>query len=183
MTNRLTQRMTEINATLSIFKQDPISIINTTFASSNQDQSWLINYTIASPSSPKRPTANHTAVSIADGRPENPIPRSHELLIRGTQPTFASPTHDQTEYNYDIENYQLHTEAAPSDLFPQLAPTNEDVKLSAPPDRQSTAYKSVIKPPTDTSVLETAVYLSHDLDVYYGQSGGYAKIVNRPILK
>ena len=51
MTDQITQQMAEINATLAIFKQDPISIINTTFDSSNQDQSSLINDTITYPSS------------------------------------------------------------------------------------------------------------------------------------
>ena len=102
MTDQLTQRMAEINATLTIFNQDKISIINTTFDSSNQDQSSLINDTITSPSSPKRPTANHTASSIAGSRPENLIQRSHEPPLGGTQPKSANPTHRKIPFYYLI---------------------------------------------------------------------------------
>ena len=91
MTDQLTQHMAEINATLTIFNQDTISIINTTFDSSNQDQSSLINYTITSPSSPKRPTANHTASSIAGSRPQNLIQRSHEPPLGGHNRRLQTP--------------------------------------------------------------------------------------------
>ena len=173
MTDQLFQRMAEINESLAIFGQVPISLINTTCASSNQDQSSLSNYTIMSPSSPKRPTVHHTASRIADGRPGIPIAWSHEPQLGGTQPTCASPTQHQTEYKYDnIQNYQPHPEVAPCDIFHKIATANGDNKLPAPPDGLSqglsTACKSVIMPATDTSILQTAVYSSHDLDVYCG---------------
>ena len=161
MNHQLYQRMAKINERLATFGRGPMMILGTTYASSNKDQSSLSNYTITSPSSPKQP--------IADGRPEIPISWRHEPPLGGTQPTCASPTQHQTEYKYDnIQNYQPPIEAAPCDTFLKIAPANEDNKLPAPPDGLSTACKSVIMPATDTSVLQTAVYSSHDLDVYYG---------------